>query len=513
VQEATQTSYDQVPYPSVALRQTHPEQLSTLAALFGLNAANVEACRVLEIGCSDGANLIPMACNLPGSQFVGIDLSAVHIRCGNEWRAQLGLTNLTLSQLDVMDLDERYGDFDYIIAYGVFSWVPRQVQDKILQVCQQHLAPNGVAFVSYNTYPGWHMRGAVREMMQYHTRMFDDVQTRIEQGRALLEFLSAAAPKVAGRSERNKAYGMILENEQQRMARQTDSYLLHELLEEYNQPLYFHEFAERAGQAGLQYLSEAELATMLPDMLPPEVFQTIGRLGGNVVATEQYLDFVRNRMFRQTLLCRREIALERTWKPEKVYGYWISSALKPVSEAPEICSTFTERFRLPHGTTITSANPLIKAAFVVLAQEWPCAVSFNQLLNSARERSGSCAPLEADAQALGETLLKSLAVDLVELSRYPSRFTTQVNDRPCASAVARLQVTHNGSITNQRHETVELSEFERCLLLHLDGQHTHADLAYILADTLGPVREGAPTPIETVKQGLHDLGRAAMLVA
>lgn len=509
----TQSSYDQVPYPSVSLRPTHPEQLSTLAALFGLSAANVENCRVLEIGCADGMNLIPMAWNLPGSRFVGIDLSAVHIRSGNELCEQLGLTNLTLRQMNVLDLDESFGEFDYIIAYGVFSWVPRQVQDKILQVCQRHLARNGVAFISYNTYPGWHMRGVIREMLLYHTRQFADVQTRIEQGRAFLDFLSKAAPKVAGGSLRNKAYGMILESEQQRITDQTDSYLLHELLEEHNQPLYFHEFAERAELAGLQYLSEAELSMMLPNMLPSEVTNTIGHLAGSVIATEQYLDFVRNRMFRQTLLCRAEIPLERTWGPEKLTGCWVSSALQPVSEAPTIRSTGVEKFRLPHGTTITSANPLIKAAFLCLSQEWPRAVSFDQLLSEARRCSGSGATLEADALVLGDTLLKSLAVQLVELSRYPSRFTTQISDRPCASAVARLQAARDDPITNQRHETVELGETKRFLLSHLDGQHTHTDLAYALASSLNDVQEGALTPAEVVKQGLRDMGRAALLVA
>ena len=513
MQTTTQSSYDQVPYPSVPLRRTHPEQLATLAALFGLSAANVESCRVLEIGCADGTNLIPMACNLPGSQFVGIDLSAAQIWRGNDFSAQLGLTNLTLRQLDVQDLDDSFGGFDYIIVYGVFSWVPRQVQDKILQVCQRHLSQNGVAFISYNTYPGWHMRGTVREMLLYHTRQFNDVQTRIEQGRAILKFLSEAAPKVVGKLQENSAYGMILAGEQQRMAEQSDSYLLHELLEEYNQPLYFHEFAERAGLAGMQYLSESQLSTMLPNVLPPDVMATIGHLGRDVVATEQYMDFVRNRMFRQTLLCRAEVPLERTWGPERVKHYWVASALQPVSEAPEICSMNVEKFRLPHGTTVTSANPLVKAAFFMLSQEWPCAVSFDQLLSEARRRSGSGATLEADALVLGDTLLKSLAVELVELNQYPSRFITQVSDRPRVSAVARLQAARNEQITNQRHEAVELGEIERILLPHLDGYHTLADLAHVLADSFDDVRDDAPTPAEVVRQKLHDLGHAAMLVA
>jgi len=68
------TSYDEVPYESQSFPQSHPNRLATLGRLFGLSPAPVAQCRVLELGCASGGNLIPMAYHLPESEFVGLDL-------------------------------------------------------------------------------------------------------------------------------------------------------------------------------------------------------------------------------------------------------------------------------------------------------------------------------------------------------------------------------------------------------------------------------------------------------
>ncbi len=69
-------SYDEIPYFSDPFPQTQPSVLASVAALLGIEAPPVDHCRVLEIACAGGGNIIPMAQELPGSHFVGIDLSA-----------------------------------------------------------------------------------------------------------------------------------------------------------------------------------------------------------------------------------------------------------------------------------------------------------------------------------------------------------------------------------------------------------------------------------------------------
>ena len=151
-------SYDEIPYDSKPLFATHPDCLCVAGRLRGLAAAPATNCRVLELGCATGGNLIPMAYGLPESRFVGIDLSPVQIAAGQELCRQVGLKNIELKTASIADLDESWGKFDYIICHGVFSWVPPAIRDKILGSCRQLLAPAGVAYVSYNTYPGWHLK-------------------------------------------------------------------------------------------------------------------------------------------------------------------------------------------------------------------------------------------------------------------------------------------------------------------------------------------------------------------
>src|SRR5262245_31918292 len=203
----TGNSYDEVPYDSYPYPQTHPSRLATVATLFGMNPPPVGNCRVLELGCAGGGNIIPMAEGLPESEFVGIDLSGRQIADAQQIARTLGLSNITLRHASILDVDESYGPFDYVICHGVFSWVPDVVREKILDICAKHLTPQGVAYVSYNTYPGWHMRGMIRDMMRFHALRFADARAQVKQARALLDFLAKSAPKDGG------AYSALLRSE------------------------------------------------------------------------------------------------------------------------------------------------------------------------------------------------------------------------------------------------------------------------------------------------------------
>jgi cyclopropane fatty-acyl-phospholipid synthase-like methyltransferase len=157
------TSYDKVPYESEPFVQTHPDRLATLGRLFGLSPVPITQCRVLELGCAGGGNLIPMACQLPQSRFVGVDFSKRQVEMGRKVIQVLSLSNIRIGLANIMDVDQTWGVFDYIICHGVYSWVADDVQEKILSIAKENLAENGIAYVSYNTYPGWHMREMIRQ--------------------------------------------------------------------------------------------------------------------------------------------------------------------------------------------------------------------------------------------------------------------------------------------------------------------------------------------------------------
>ena len=178
--------------------QTHPDRLATVATLFGMRPAPAERSQVLELGCAGAGNLIPMGAGIAPRRFLGIDLSGRQVADGQKVVGTLGLTNVELKQRSITDVDPSWGHFDYIVCHGVYSWVPPAVQDKILEICATNLAPQGVAYVSYNTYPGWHMRGMLRDIMCYHARRFDDPQARVGQARALLDFLAKSVAHQGG---------------------------------------------------------------------------------------------------------------------------------------------------------------------------------------------------------------------------------------------------------------------------------------------------------------------------
>lgn len=510
----TTSSYDQVPYESFPFPQTHPDRLATLGRLFGLAPPDLTNCRVLELGCAAGGNLIPLAQGWPQAEFVGIDLSSVQVAQGQAMIADLGLDNIRLMAMSISEVDEAFGTFDYILCHGVYSWVPDPVQDKILALCARQLTARGIAYVSYNTLPGWRMRGMIRDLMRYQAVQFADPGARVAQGRAILDFLAKSVPAA------NDAYGMLLKSELESLRHAPDYYILHEHLEDINAPLYFHEFMERAQAYGLQYLAEAEFSTMLLSNFSQEAAETLWRIAPDVIRQEQFMDFLRNRSFRQTLLVRDSQVFNRSVPAERVAGLRVASALRPLSARPEIGSTAMEEFSAPNGGSLRTPNPITKAALAVLAGRWPGSIPYPKLLALAQARLGRQDP--ADDATLASDLLQCYGSGLVELHLGPDAFVTRAGDRPLASPLARLQARRGSrQVTNLRHEMVGIDEGLGYLLALLDGSRGRKELHAALSDWLvktspgmGRKRKELAGPIaERLDQALAQLAGAALLQA
>jgi SAM-dependent methyltransferase len=260
------TSYDLVVYPSNAFPQTHPDRLAVVATLLGLDPPPVVHCRVLEVGCAGGGNVIPMAAGLPGSRFLGIDNAPGPIAAGRRVIAGLGLQNIELRTASILDVDESYGQFDYIISHGIYSWVPAHVRHKLLEIYRDRLAPQGIGYISYNALPGWHLRGMLRDMMLYHVGRFAEAgpQTQIAQARALVDFLIRGVP------EENNAYGMHLRREQDIIKQTADGHFYHDHLESENNAFYLFQFCAHLKAKGLRYAGEARFSDMGALQITPE---------------------------------------------------------------------------------------------------------------------------------------------------------------------------------------------------------------------------------------------------
>ena len=499
---ALRTSYDEFPYQSVPLRQTHPDHLATVASLFGFDAADVGQARVLEIGCGSGGNLIPLAASYPDSTFVGIDLSAVQIAHGAAEIEALGLRNVRLHAIDVMAFDAAQGTFHYIIAHGIYSWVPAPVQDRILALCASLLAANGIAFVSYNTLPGWRMLSTVREAMLYHTRDVEDSRARVAKARATLDFLAEAVP------DRDSAYGRLLRLAAEHIRQKPDYYVLHEYLEETNEAVYFEQFVERVVARGLRYLGDSDIRTMLPIGLPPKTDATLNRIAPGLIRREQFLDFLKSRSFRQSLLIRQGAALDRKLSPVRVMALRVAAPVQRDSAAPDMASDRAETFRLADGRTLEASPRIVKSALATLADHWPLPIPFDQLLDEAMARLIGAPP---DKRAAGELLaaeiLRLHLGSAAELHRAIPPFALAAGERPEASAIARRDAPRSTASANLRHEPIALREVERPLLPLLDGTRTRNEIAAAQWPALTETER-----LARLDAMLVSLGRQALLV-
>jgi methyltransferase-like protein/SAM-dependent methyltransferase len=512
------TSYDEVPYESSSFPQTHPDRLATLARLFGLDPAPVHRCRVLELGCAMGANLIPMAFHLPGSEFVGVDASGRQVTEALAAVAELGLSNVRIEHADILDVDRDWGTFDYVICHGVYSWVPEAVQERILSIASENLAPHGVAFVSYNTYPGWHMREMVRHMMRYHAEQFDETSQRIEQARALLDFLGDSV-------DASSYYGAMLQAELALIGNVRDSYLFHEHLEEVNAPLYFHQFVARATQHGLRYLGEAHFSAMLASGFPATTAETLERISPDIVRAEQYMDFLRNRFFRQTLLCHARHQPKRKLHGSDLRGFLLASPLTPEQTSPDAEAAFSA----PDGRRVTTAFPLTRSALDILGEHWPLAVEESSLLAQVSDRvvpGLGRSELEQQWPVVLQDMLHCYSTGTVELRTWQAPFTNRVGAKPQVSRLVALQARHGSMVTNQLHEPVSLDAVGKCLAPVMDGTRDRGALlshleeavksgALVLHENDRPLTDGGQTREileRALDQALLAFARCAVLV-
>lgn len=488
-------TYDDVPYPNLSHELTHPDRLATLAQLLGMTPAPVDNCRVLELGCAGGVNLLGMAYGLPGSTFFGLDNSAPHIQEATAVQERLGLTNVTFEQMDIMNVDASLGQFDYIIAHGVYSWVPPNVRKKVLEIARQNLAPQGVAYISYNTYPGWHTLGMMRDMMMYRTRNSPFAE-RMPQAFTLMQFMS----ETASDAQQGGAYKGIFEAYINTRPNQLTGWrggaaFMHDELSPINDPCYFYEFIEQVEQHELQYLIEASFTSPILERLSPEAREFLNQITDDAMELEQYLDFLSNRTFRRTLLCHKEVELDRQITPDQITDLYLTSLAAPLKPDEDDPNPEVERFQAPDHATFATDHPLIRAGMHYLIETSPKVISFRELLTQVCARQGIETPPEEYAGILAAGILRAFTYSplLVELHVQAPDFTTEISERPLASPLARLQALSSGTITNLRHESLKIEGVTHFLLPHLDGTHDRADLLKLVMKL---AEEGKIVPIE-----------------
>ncbi|MBZ5675025.1 MAG: methyltransferase regulatory domain-containing protein [Acidobacteriia bacterium] len=491
------SEYNQILYPTHVHSETHPDTLARTAVLFGMDPPPVQQCRVLEIACGDGGNIIPMGFELPNSEFVGIDSASIPIQHAQRVIERCGIKNVTVQALDLMEFGRDFGTFDYIIAHGIYSWVPETVQQRILAICRDHLSPSGVAFISFNTGPAGRIRQLTRDMMMFHLRAAGIEADPVREGREFLQTLVDLADETS-------IWKAVLWEETVRLSKRPDSVTYHDELGSGYSWAYFSDFAADAERSGLQFLSDATLSDAIEPPSKPEAAEALERLAqGDVIKYQQYLDFLVFRGFRRTLLCHSGIRLKRSRFPERVQTLLVASPLSKSSVEPDGGVVFTKRRA---SASVTTNSPIVSLALERLETDWPRAKPFAEL---AREIAEQVPPEQKEdvPAVLAQGLLKLAANKLVDLRTHQGPLAASVEERPMATSLARLQAEATNLIATLLHTQVEISDPQsRRLLQLIDGTRDLGALVSAMMPEQGVSRDDTETNVRAALEAFRGMG-------
>lgn len=499
-------AYDERVYTSNAFYYSSPSHLRAAAHLYNLETVPLENARVLELGCAGGGNLLPFAVAYPNAHVVGVDLSPVQIEQGQQVVQALGLKNLHLKAMSLTDITpETFGQFDYIISHGVFSWVPSEVREAMMRIVRDNLSPNGIAYISYNTYPGWKAGDIVRDAMLLHSHSAQNDQEKLASAKAMLNLLSEGMAH-------NNALAPSLRAAVAQLREHSDYYIAHEYLETFNNPCYLLEFVNMADQYSLAHVGDAdphaELSTTYGQNV--QLHHSLIAMGQPREVRQQYLDFAIGRNFRKSLLVHAARAGHIPMSPDtdKLSDLrWAGHFTEETTEATKQANgkTLAHRtFRNHRGAPVHSNDPTVIRIFNLLSKAWPCSVSFKELTAHITKTQPSLTTEELANKATLDALKTLFRLNSLRYTLVPCPYdnTTEIPDNPekmsfktnhpalIAGMIHILPQRANTELGiggyNLWHETVKLKlhDAEAYLIPHINGQHSRKQLGTLLRNAL-----------------------------
>ena len=366
-------SFEDVPYEGTSIPTSHPERLAIDAWLRGFRAPDPARARILELGCAEGANIVPMAYHFEDAEVVGVDFSPRHIEVAEQAKHELGLDNLRVVCASIGDLSNVIeGKFDYILCHGVLSWVPEEIRDAIFAALRDYLAPNGIGYVSYNVVPGWKMRGLVREVLMARTRKIEDPEEKLSVARSTLKLLATTMPH-------EMPYSRYMAEEARSTLEHRDPYIAHEYLTEHNRAFLYGDIVRLAGRFGLRFFSEQSPAGH--PAIEARILETVSAITDDPIEREELADVLHGRAFRASTFVHDDLELDDTdaCRRELLERAGFVTELHPLGKRPSLAEGDTEEFEDAAGIRVAMKHPVLKAALLVLADAYPRAMLFDTL--------------------------------------------------------------------------------------------------------------------------------------
>jgi SAM-dependent methyltransferase len=452
MQDILRARYDAVSYHSGAIPDSHPARMGAIGRLHGLPTAAPDRCRVLELGCADGMNLLPMAERFPGSQFVGVDFAKAHIAAADEARAACNLENARFVCADLREFEPEAEGFDYVIAHGVYSWVSDEVKERLLAICARALAPGGMAYVSYNTLPVWGFMDGLREFLLTEMERERDPREQIEHARRVM---AALKDSIAGQPG---AYPSLVRQSLAAMLQKQPDHLYHDDLAAVNDPRTFMAFTNHAGAHGLHYVAEAHYATMMFEHAPAPMRAALAGLDLDFMRVQQFMDVIFQRFLRNSLLCRAEPPPTRTANPMALKDCVLGLRLRPVESRVNLGPGAAMRMTGPNELSLEFDQPAEKAMLSALAQAAPARAPYWMAFDAANRLllQAGLPPIDPATDLCG-ALFRLFTLDALDVGLIGDGEWLKTAQPPAPSALMRYQAQKGSTVVNRWHEPVDLT--------------------------------------------------------
>lgn len=291
-----------VPYVRHFIGDLSPARLRLVAALNGAAPPPGEDFDYCELGCAHGDTLAALAASHPQARFVGIDISAAHIASAKRLARDGGLENIGFLERDFADLvDEDVGDFDFIVAYGLLSWISPEKRKAMLDFARAKLKPGGLLYVSYNAMPGWASVEPLRQLLLSPVaHAAGAADTTLERARRGLEFAQSMATGGAEYFARNPAASEMLAT----MAKAGLPYVIHEYMHEHWSPMYFARVAWEMAASDLHFVGVSPVFLNFPETAVPESLDAVLAPVTDRATFESLKDFAVNEFFRRDVYAK-----------------------------------------------------------------------------------------------------------------------------------------------------------------------------------------------------------------
>ncbi|WP_353572969.1 class I SAM-dependent methyltransferase [Candidatus Albibeggiatoa sp. nov. BB20] len=466
----TQNIYDIVPYTENVYPQTHPYHLATLATLRGLNPPEIWNAKALELGCASGSNLIAMAQQMPKAQLIGIDYAQQQIDLAQQKLEFCQLDNVYFQQADILQLTEELGQFDYIIAHGLYSWIGDKERDYLMQLLPKLLSKNGIIYISYNILPGWQQDKSIRDLLFYHLEKVTDFGERVIQGKQFLKQLQLQL------ENRFDEHSLQFKKKLTHLIDLEDDYFAHEHLEPNNYTPYFHQFMQHAAQHQLQYVTDANIQFCQENYHFPDIYH----ISSDIIQQEQYMDGLKNRAYRESILCHADLALSAEIKVDQLEKLYFTAPLQRL-QTEDLFFAETSLVKTHHADVVSLVEqPFLKVLCHCLAESYPQTQSFSELIQSVEQQLSQSISIPEQED------IKQFLLDIYlqgHLQLYTQAFH-HLSEKSIGLPLSRWQANYGKTVTNYFGYSYQLRLATRHILQHLDGGKQPADLVKVLQDLL-----------------------------